>query len=73
MASVKSHCQELCGSQAEVARAFNPSTREAEAGRSLSSRQAWSTGASSRTPRTVTQRKPVLKQTNKQKQQQNKE
>jgi hypothetical protein len=30
-------------SQAVVAHAFNPSTREAEAGRFLSSRPAWST------------------------------
>jgi hypothetical protein len=35
--------QNLLGSQAVVVHAFNPSTREAEAGRFLSSRPAWST------------------------------
>jgi hypothetical protein len=47
--------------------AFNPSTWEAEAGRFLSSRPAWSTKMSSRTARAI-QRNPVSKnkQTNKQ-------
>jgi hypothetical protein len=55
-------------SRAVVAHAFNPSTQEAEAGRFLSSRPAWSTKLSSRTAR-ATQRNPVSKnkQTNKQK------
>ena len=52
-----------------VAHAFNPSTWEAEAGRFLSSRPAWSTEWGSRTAR-ATQRNPVSKnkqtQTNKQ-------
>ena len=47
-----------------VAHAFNPSTREAEAGGFLSSRPAWSefqdSRVSSRTAR-ATQRNPVLK------------
>jgi hypothetical protein len=51
-----------------VAHAFNPSTREAEAGRFLSLRPAWSTECS-RTAR-ATQRNPVsqkkTKKTNKQ-------
>jgi hypothetical protein len=33
----------VCGSQAVLAHAFNPSTWEAEAGRFLSLRPAWST------------------------------
>ena len=41
--------------------AFNPSTQEAEASRSLSLRPVWSTKASSRTARTVTQGNPVSK------------
>jgi hypothetical protein len=49
-----------------VAHAFNPSTWEAEAGGFLSSRPAWST-ESSRTART-TQRNPVSKNKNKNKQ-----
>jgi hypothetical protein len=54
-------------SRAVVAYAFNPSTQEAEAGRFLSSRPAWSTKVSSRTAR-ATQRNAVSKnkQTNKQ-------
>jgi hypothetical protein len=48
-----------------VVHAFNPSTQEAEAGRFLSSRSAWSTKVSSRTARVI-QRNPVSKkQTNK--------
>ena len=49
--------------QVVVAHAFNISTQEAEAGRwiSGSSRPVWSTRASSRTARAVTQRNPVLK------------
>jgi hypothetical protein len=43
-----------------VAHAFNPSTREAEAGRFLSLGPAWSTKMSSRTARAI-QRNPVLK------------
>jgi hypothetical protein len=43
-----------------VAHAFNPSTREEEAGGFLSSRPAWSYRMSSRTAR-ATQRNPVLK------------
>jgi hypothetical protein len=43
-----------------VAHTFNPSTWEAEAGRFLSSRPAWSYKMSSRTAR-ATQRKPVSK------------
>jgi hypothetical protein len=43
-----------------VAKAFNPSTWEAEAGGFLSSRPAWSTKVSSRTAR-ATQRNPVSK------------
>jgi hypothetical protein len=43
-----------------VAHAFNPSTWEAEAGRFLSSRPAWSTNVSSRTARAA-QRNPVSK------------
>ena len=47
-----------------VAHTFNPSTQEAEAGRFLSPRPAWSTTAR------ATQRNPVSKkQTNKQQQQ----
>ena len=42
-----------------MANAFNPNAREAEAGRSLNSRTAWSTELSSRIART-TQRNPVL-------------
>ena len=42
-----------------VAHAFNPSTREAEAGGSLSSRPAWSTRASSGTGPKATE-KPCL-------------
>jgi hypothetical protein len=50
--------------QAVVVHAFNPSTREAEAGGFLSSRPAWSR-VSSRTARAI-QRNPVSKkQTNK--------
>jgi hypothetical protein len=41
-----------------VVHTFNPSTQEAGAGKSLSSRPAWSTKVSSRTAR-ATQRKPV--------------
>ena len=55
-----------------AAQAFNPSTREAEAGRALSSRPAWSTGASSRTARTVTQRNLVSKNQNQKTKQNNK-
>ena len=47
-------------SWAEVTHAFNPSTREAEAGRFLSLKPAWST-VSSRIAR-ATQRNPVSKQ-----------
>jgi hypothetical protein len=56
-----------------VAHAFNPSTWEAEAGRFLSLRPAWSR-VSSRTAR-ATQRNPVLKNTkqNKTKQKEKKE
>jgi hypothetical protein len=36
-------CQKDLGSQAVVVHTFNPSTREAEAGRFLSSKPAWST------------------------------
>jgi hypothetical protein len=51
-----------------VAHAFNPSTREAEAGRFLSSRPAWSKSefVSSRTAR-ATQRNPVSKNQKKKK------
>jgi hypothetical protein len=49
-----------------VAHAFNPSTWEAEAGRFLSSRPAWSTKVSSRTAR-ATQRNPVSKKQQQQK------
>ena len=43
-----------------VTHAFNPSTQEAEAGRFLSSRPAWSTKVSSRTARArAIQRNPV--------------
>ena len=50
-----------------VAHTFNPSAWEAEAGRFLSLRPAWSTRVSSRTAK-ATKRKPVSK---KQKQKQN--
>ena len=50
----------LC--QTVMAHAFSPSTQEAEAGGSLSSRPA---KVSSRIAGTVTQRNPVSKQTNK--------
>jgi hypothetical protein len=55
--------------QAVVAHAFNPSTWEAEAGRFLSSRPAWSTE-----PRTAreTQRNPALKNQKKKKKKVNK-
>jgi hypothetical protein len=43
-----------------VAHAFNPSTREAEAGGFLSLRPAWFTKVSSRTARAI-QRNPVSK------------
>ena len=46
-----------------VTHAFNPSTWEAEAGRFLSLRPAWSTELSSRTARS-TQRNPVSKNKN---------
>jgi hypothetical protein len=49
-----------------VAHAFNPSTREAEAGRFLSSRPAWSTKVSSRTAK-ATQRNLVSKKPKKKK------
>jgi hypothetical protein len=49
-----------------VAHAFNPSTREAEAGGFLSLRPAWSTELSSRTAR-ATQRNPVSKNQKKKK------
>jgi hypothetical protein len=50
-----------------VAHAFNPSTREAEAGRFLSSRPAWSTyKVSSRTARAI-KRNPVSKNQKKKK------
>jgi hypothetical protein len=49
-----------------VAHAFNPSTREAEAGGFLSSRPAWSTNVSSRTARAI-QRNPVSKKQKKKK------
>ena len=39
----KSHKKIPCRGRAVVAHAFNPSTREAEAGGFLSSRSAWST------------------------------
>jgi hypothetical protein len=45
-------------SQVAVVHAFNPSTWEAETGRFLSSRPAWSTKVSSRTARAI-QRNPV--------------
>jgi hypothetical protein len=47
-----------------VAHVFNPSTREAEAGRFLSSRPAWNYKVSSRTARV---RNPVLKNQKKKK------
>jgi len=46
-----------------VAHAFNPSTWEAEAGRFMSSRPAWSTELSSRTARAI-ERNPVSKNKN---------
>jgi hypothetical protein len=46
-----------------VEQAFNPSTREVEASRSLNSRTALSTDFSSRTTR-ATQRNPVLENKN---------
>jgi hypothetical protein len=49
-----------------VAHAFNPSTQEAEAGRFLSSRPAWSYKVSSRTARAM-QRNPVSKKKKKKK------
>jgi hypothetical protein len=49
-----------------VVHAFNPSTREAEAGRFLSSRPAWSTKVSSRTARAI-QRNPASKNKKKKK------
>jgi hypothetical protein len=54
-----------------VAHAFNPSTREAEAGRFLSSRPAWSTKWVPGQPRLHRETLPREKQTNK-KQQTNK-
>ena len=48
-----------------MARAFNHSTWDAEAGRSLSLRPAWTTRASSRTARTVNTEKPCLEKQNK--------
>jgi hypothetical protein len=53
-------------SRVVVAHAFNPSTWEAEAGRFLSLRPAWSTKVSSRTARAI-QRNPVSKKQNKKK------
>jgi hypothetical protein len=51
-----------------VAHAFNPSTREAEAGEFLSSRPAWSTETSR-----TTQRNPVSKKKKKRKEKKRKE
>ena len=53
--------------QAVVVHAFNPSTQEAKADRSLSSRLAWSTRASIRTGSKATE-KPCLEKQNKTKQ-----
>jgi hypothetical protein len=53
-----------------VVHAFNPSTWEAEAGRFLSSRPAWSTKVSSRTAK-ATQRNPVSKNKKTKKQKKN--
>ena len=49
-----------------VAHTFDPSTREAKAGRFLSLRTAWSTKVSSRTPRAI-QRNPISKNQKKKK------
>jgi hypothetical protein len=53
------------GNWVVVAHAFHPSTWEAEAGKSLSSRLAWSTKVSCSTAR-ATQRNSVLKNKTKQ-------
>jgi hypothetical protein len=50
----------VLGESGVVVHTFNPSTWEAEAGRFLSSRPAWSYKVSSRTTR-ATQRNPVSK------------
>jgi hypothetical protein len=42
-ATMRIHCTKLSRTLGVVAHAFNPSTREAEAGGFLSSRPAWST------------------------------
>jgi hypothetical protein len=53
--------------QALVAHAFNPSTREAEAGQFQSSRPAWSTHRETLSKKTKQKNKNKNKQTNKQK------
>ena len=60
-------------SQAMVAYVFNPSIWESEAGRSLSSRPAWSRRASSRTGTKAIQRNSVSKNKNKKKTKTNKQ